>query len=76
VVVYVRSRNANVLDRVDDRVLSGLSFVRTIGEGRDGKITALKAQHEAESAELKKRSYSHSMLLGSWEDYLCLVPAH
>ena len=43
-----------LVERVDDRVLSGLSFLKAIGEGTDEKLTTLKAQHQTERDELKK----------------------
>lgn len=46
------------LNRINNRVLLELSFVRAIGESVDEKFTALKASHEAERADLKK-SCSH-----------------
>lgn len=41
-------------ERLDERVSSGLSFLKTIGDGTDEKLTALKSKHEIERELLKK----------------------
>ena len=43
-----------LVDRIDNRVVSGLSFLKAIGDGTDEKLTTLKAQHISEHEALKK----------------------
>jgi hypothetical protein len=42
-----------LVERIDNRVVSGLSFLKAIGEGTDEKLTTLKSQHTRERDALK-----------------------
>jgi len=43
-----------LVEEVDDRVPSGLSFLKVIGERTDAKSTALNVEHQTEQDGLKK----------------------